>query len=41
MCIDVGKKVEKVCDLCDITLNESAVYGGSIALAPAGIWISK
>lgn len=32
-----GNKVEKVCDLCNITLNKNAVYGDSSALAPGGV----
>ncbi|XP_078432727.1 serine hydroxymethyltransferase 4 [Wolffia australiana] len=32
-----GNKVEKVCDLCNITLNKNAVFGDSSALAPGGI----
>eukprot|EP00249_Psilotum_nudum_P006311 c19628_g1_i1 orf=740-2152(-) len=34
-----GNKVEKVCDLCNITLNKNAVYGDSSALAPGGVRI--
>ncbi|KAI0522989.1 hypothetical protein KFK09_005378 [Dendrobium nobile] len=34
-----GNKVEKVCDLCNITLNKNAVFGDSSALAPGGVRI--
>uniref|UniRef100_A0A0D6R218 Serine hydroxymethyltransferase n=1 Tax=Araucaria cunninghamii TaxID=56994 RepID=A0A0D6R218_ARACU len=34
-----GNKVEKVCDLCNITINKNAVYGDSSALAPGGVRI--
>ncbi|KAH7388358.1 hypothetical protein KP509_16G071800 [Ceratopteris richardii] len=34
-----GNKVEKLCDLCHITLNKNAVYGDSSALAPGGVRI--
>jgi glycine/serine hydroxymethyltransferase len=36
-----GNKIEKVCDLCHITLNKNAVYGDSSALAPGGVRIGK
>ncbi|TVU25548.1 hypothetical protein EJB05_28047 [Eragrostis curvula] len=32
-----GNKVEKLCDLCHITLNKNAVFGDSSALAPGGV----
>ncbi|KAL8515844.1 hypothetical protein ACS0TY_014517 [Phlomoides rotata] len=32
-----GNKVEKLCDLCNITVNKNAVFGDSSALAPGGI----
>ncbi|CAN1334279.1 Serine hydroxymethyltransferase 4 [Linum perenne] len=32
-----GNKVEKVCDLCNITLNKNAVFGDSSALSPGGV----
>ncbi|KAJ4795041.1 Serine hydroxymethyltransferase [Rhynchospora pubera] len=32
-----GNKVEKLCDLCNITLNKNAVFGDSSALAPGGV----
>lgn len=39
-CIDVvGNKVEKLCDLCSITLNKNAVFGDSSALSPGGVRI--
>ncbi|CDY47310.1 BnaAnng08840D [Brassica napus] len=34
-----GNKVEKLCDLCNITLNKNAVFGDSSALAPGGVRI--
>ncbi|KAK4258215.1 hypothetical protein QN277_007687 [Acacia crassicarpa] len=34
-----GNKVEKVCDLCNITVNKNAVFGDSSALAPGGVRI--
>ncbi|KQJ86864.1 serine hydroxymethyltransferase 4 [Brachypodium distachyon] len=34
-----GNKVEKVCDLCSITLNKNAVFGDSSALSPGGVRI--
>jgi len=36
-----GNKVEKLCDLCSITLNKNAVFGDSSALAPGGVRIGK
>ena len=36
-----GNKVEKVCDLCSITLNKNAVFGDSSALAPGGVRVGK
>ncbi|URE24887.1 interconversion of serine and glycine (By similarity) [Musa troglodytarum] len=32
-------KVEKLCDLCNITVNKNAVFGDSSALAPGGVRI--
>lgn len=41
-CVDVvGNKVEKLCDLCSITLNKNAVFGDSSALSPGGVRIGK
>lgn len=34
-----GNKVEKVCDLANITINKNAVYGDSSALSPGGVRI--
>nr|6UXL_A Chain A, Serine hydroxymethyltransferase [Glycine max]6UXL_B Chain B, Serine hydroxymethyltransferase [Glycine max] len=34
-----GYKVEKLCDLCNITVNKNAVFGDSSALAPGGVRI--
>ncbi|KAK3136488.1 hypothetical protein QOZ80_5BG0436340 [Eleusine coracana subsp. coracana] len=34
-----GNKVEKLCDLCSITLNKNAVFGDSSALSPGGVRI--
>lgn len=39
--IFVGNKVEKLCDLCNITVNKNAVFGDSSALAPGGVRIGK
>jgi len=33
--------VEKLCDLCNITVNKNAVFGDSSALAPGGVRIGK
>ena len=40
-CSDIctGNKVEKVCDLCNITVNKNAVFGDSSALSPGGVRI--
>ncbi|KAL1808381.1 hypothetical protein ACET3Z_025371 [Daucus carota] len=32
-----GNKVEKLCDLCSITLNKNAVFGDNSALSPGGV----
>jgi glycine hydroxymethyltransferase len=37
----VGNKVEKLCDLCSITLNKNAVFGDSSALSPGGVRIGQ
>lgn len=37
MNILAGNKVEKLCDLCNITVNKNAVFGDSSALAPGGV----
>ncbi|GAB2221745.1 hypothetical protein Droror1_Dr00012933 [Drosera rotundifolia] len=34
-----GNKVEKLCDLCSITINKNAVFGDSSALSPGGVRI--
>ncbi|XP_047335106.1 serine hydroxymethyltransferase 4-like [Impatiens glandulifera] len=34
-----GNKVEKLCDVCNITVNKNAVFGDSSALAPGGVRI--
>ncbi|KAF2288918.1 hypothetical protein GH714_022787 [Hevea brasiliensis] len=34
-----SNKVEKLCDLCNITVNKNAVFGDSSALAPGGVRI--
>ena len=31
--------MEKLCDLCNITVNKNAVFGDSSALAPGGVRI--
>ncbi|GJN13310.1 hypothetical protein PR202_gb00002 [Eleusine coracana subsp. coracana] len=36
-----GNKVEKLCDLCSITLNKNAVFGDSSALSPGGVRIGQ
>ncbi|CAN1334282.1 Serine hydroxymethyltransferase 4 [Linum perenne] len=36
-----GNKVEKVCDLCNITLNKNAVFGDSSALSPGGVRVGN
>ncbi|MBA0616234.1 hypothetical protein Godav_016299 [Gossypium davidsonii] len=36
-----GNKVEKLCDLCSITVNKNAVFGDSSALAPGGVRIGE
>ena len=36
-----GNKVEKLCDLCNITVNKNAVFGDSSALAPGGVRIGN
>jgi len=33
--------VEKLCDLCNITVNKNAVFGDSSALAPGGVRIGN
>jgi len=32
-----GSKLEKVCDLCSITLNRNSVHGDASALSPGGV----
>jgi glycine/serine hydroxymethyltransferase len=39
--VPAGNKVEKLCDLCNITVNKNAVFGDSSALAPGGVRIGK
>merc|ERR1712232_1424522 len=34
-----GSKVEKVCEVCSISLNRNAVYGDASALSPGGVRI--
>ncbi|KAL5647760.1 hypothetical protein ACJX0J_042115, partial [Zea mays] len=36
-----GNKVEKLCDLCHITLNKNVVFGDSSALSPGGVRIVR
>ncbi|XP_037467141.1 serine hydroxymethyltransferase 4-like [Triticum dicoccoides] len=36
-----GNNVEKMCDLCSITLNKNAVFSDSSALSPGGVRIGK
>merc|ERR1712013_452983 len=36
-----GSKVEKVCELCSITLNRNAVHGDASALSPGGVRIGS
>lgn len=33
--------MEKLCDLCNITVNKNAVFGDSSALAPGGVRIGN
>ena len=33
--------MEKVCDMCNITIDKNAVYGDSSALSPGGVHIGK
>lgn len=33
--------MEKLCDLCNITVNKNAVFGDSSALAPGGVRVGK
>ncbi|KAL5542797.1 hypothetical protein UlMin_010507 [Ulmus minor] len=35
----INNKIEKVCELCNITLNKNAVFGDSSVLAPGGVRI--
>ena len=39
--VPAGNKVEKLCDLCNITVNKHAVFGDSSALAPGGVRIGE
>merc|ERR1712006_46252 len=32
-----GSKVEKVCEICSISLNRNAVHGDASALSPGGV----
>merc|ERR1712122_294114 len=36
-----GSKVEKVCEVCSITLNRNAVHGDASALSPGGVRIGS
>merc|ERR1719221_1517288 len=36
-----GSKLEKVCDMCSITLNRNAVHGDASALSPGGVRIGS
>ena len=36
-----GSKVEKLCELCNISLNKNTVYGDKSALSPSGIRIGS
>merc|ERR1712194_29735 len=38
-CTWAGSKVEKVCELCSISLNRNAVHGDASALSPGGVRI--
>ncbi|KAI8000214.1 Serine hydroxymethyltransferase 4 [Camellia lanceoleosa] len=35
----IGNKVEKLCDLCNITVNKNVVFSDSSALSPGGVRI--
>lgn len=39
--VSSGNKVEKLCDLCNITVNKNAVFGDSSALSPGGVRIGE
>lgn len=34
-----GKNFEKVCEMCEITLNKSAIFGDNGAISPGGVRI--
>lgn len=34
-----GKNFEKVCEMCQITLNKSAIFGDNGAISPGGVRI--
>merc|ERR1719159_311581 len=36
-----GSKVEKVCEICSISLNRNAVHGDASALSPGGVRIGS
>merc|ERR1711991_370831 len=36
-----GSKVEKVCEMCSISLNRNAVHGDASALSPGGVRIGS
>ena len=36
-----GKCYEKVCEMCQITLNKSAIFGDNGAICPGGVRIGK
>merc|ERR1712086_1222382 len=36
-----GSKVEKVCEVCSISLNRNAVHGDASALSPGGVRIGS
>lgn len=40
MCF-VGKNYEKVCEMCHITLNKSAIFGDNGAISPGGVRIGE
>lgn len=37
----LGKNYEKVCEMCHITLNKSAIFGDNGAISPGGVRIGE
>lgn len=38
---NIGKNYEKVCEMCHITLNKSAIFGDNGAFSPGGVRIGE